>query len=587
MSKQKITEQELLARVARLQEHMNQSVEESWWSENMPELLGGDPAKAPMKMPVTPKNYARIQKMLPAMYAAAQVDPNADEIVKQRFGVYLPPYEQWDGTVPSGRGDFLTRNVFGRDGAAAAEVEGTKAQQAEVVRQQRVEANAKKLTDLYAQLKELVPSAFQEKTATPAAPTAPVKESLAESMKRLSLMITEAEVQPKKVTLPADGSEPKTQQYITPGGATFTGNAPDANTAPAGHPAEAVIKEIEATIAAIEADDPDEDDLQVINAIKEKIAQSREVIKQETKTAKPQDAAAADPTAGEAKDPAAQAAADRIDPGAQAAADARQDAEQSDIALRQQQAAEPASAGGSAPDTTPGAPQAADAQKMINTTWNQIYDLNKSIIGDNPNLIKPGQKFELPNNMGSYTVVPGDTLSGIAAGQGKGKYETNVPPTQTAPNVAATNPPFKKELSADDMKAITGVEYGPGVDLKTPFSKDLSSLKPATKLVVHNGKTVAVDDTGKILGSYDGESWKSGPALPPELQNVTVSPSVPKTAPPLNSTNGTYKNLDVSDPRIKALQAKVANDPNNASFNATVREDQTLARIVSLVNYGK
>ena len=489
MSKQKITEQELFAKIAKLQEQIDQSVEEGWWGDNMPELLGGDPAKAPMKLPKTPKNYARIEKMLPAMYAAAQVDPGADEIVKQRFGVYLPPYEQWDGTVPSGRGDFLTRNVFGRDGAAAAEAEGTKAQQAEVARQQRVEANAKKLTDLYAQLKELVPGAFAEKTAAPVAkPTAvatPVKESLAESMKRLSLMITEQE-EVRDTTNDTGSTE-------TPG---------------AEHPAEAVIKEIEATIAAIEADDPDEDDLQVINAVKEKIAQSREVIKQETKTAKPQAAAA--PAAGEAND--------------QAAADARQDAEQSSIAAQQQQAAEPASAGGSTPDAAaapaaasapaavPGASQVATtAQNMINTTWKQIYDLNKSIIGNNPNLIKPGQKFELPNGMGSYTVVPGDTLSGIAAGQGKGKYETNVPPQPPKPPVP-TQPTFTPKATGDYYKL-------PGA--------------------------------------------------------------------PLKSTNGTYKNLDVSDPKIKALQAKVANDPNNASFNATVREDQTLARIVSLVNYNK
>ena len=466
MSKQKITEQELFAKVAKLQEQMDQSVEEGWWGDNMPELLGGDPAKAPMKLPVTPKNYARIQKMLPAMYAAAKVDPNADEIVKQRFGVYLPPYEQWDGTVPSGRGDFLTRNVFGRDGAAAGEAEGAKAQQAEAERQQRVEANKEKLADLYAKLKELLPAAFagkaEEPAAAPAAASTPVvRESLAESMKRLSLMITEQD-----------------QTTTT------------AEPAPAVHPAEAVIKEIEAAIAAIEADDPDDEDLQIIAAIKEKVAQAQTVIKQEAEAAK--------------KEPA-------MDTTAQAAADARQDAEQSEIAAQQQQAAEPASAGGSTTDAAPGAPQVADAQKMINSTWKQIYDLNKSIIGNNPNLIKPGQKFELPNGMGNYTVVPGDTLSGIAAGQGKGKYETNVPPQAPTPPVPA-QPRFTPKSTGDYYKL-------PGA--------------------------------------------------------------------PLKSTNGTYKNLDVSDPRIKALQDKVAKDPNNASFNATIREDQSLARIVSLVNYNK
>jgi len=28
--------------------------------------------------------------------------------------------------------------------------------------------------------------------------------------------------------------------------------------------------------------------------------------------------------------------------------------------------------------------------------WPEIYELNKDVIGDNPNLIKPGQKFKIP-----------------------------------------------------------------------------------------------------------------------------------------------------------------------------------------------
>jgi hypothetical protein len=534
MSKQKITEQELFAKIAKLQEQMDQSVEEGWWGDNMPELLGGDKAKAPMKVAVTPKNYARVQKMLPAMYTAAKVDPNADDVIKQRYGVYLPPFEKWDGTVPSGRGDFLTRNVFGRDGAAGAEAAGTKAQQAEVERQQRVEANAKKLTDLYGKLKEVLPAAFAKKqdildpedrrhadaaVAAAVAGPPPVKESLAESMKRLSLMITEAEQigmpSPKKVAIPAAEAP--------------AAEAPAAE-APAGHPAEAVIQEINDTIAAIEADDPDEEDLQLIAAVKGKIEQAQTIIKQEAEAAaaaaKTADeptygaaAPAADPVNGQtpeqamkdpryqtdpafraevdkaaafgtapAKDVAAQnnRIADRMDAEAGANQVGANAAQVQDPAAQANRIADrmDAEAGANPVGVNPTNQIAANAQQMINSTWKQIYDLNKSIIGNNPNLIKPGQKFELPNGMGNYTVVPGDNLSKIAAGQGRGQYETNVPP-QT----------------------------------------------------------------------------------------------------PLTSTNGTYKNLDVSDPKIRALQAKVRNDPNNASFNATVQEDQTLARIVSLVNY--
>lgn len=585
MSKQKITEQELFAKIAKLQEQMDQSVEEGWWGDNMPELLGGDKAKAPMKVAVTPKNYARVQKMLPAMYTAAKVDPNADDVIKQRFGVYLPPFEKWDGTVPSGRGDFLTRNVFGRGDAAAAEAEGTKAQQAEVERQQRVEANAKKLTDLYGKLKEVLPAAFAEKAAAtvPAADPAterPVKESLAESMKRLSLMITEAEV-------------------VT--------DAPAASqTASTAHPAEAVIQEINDTIAAIEADDPDEEDLQLIAAVKGKIEQAQTIIKQEAEAAKNQSVPAAGPASAQSEIDA-QIEKDKANlqnsPATYGAAPANA-AQVKDPAAQANRIADrmDAEAGANPVGVNQTNQIAANAQNMINSTWKQIYDLNKSIIGNNPNLIKPGQKFELPNGMGNYTVAPGDNLTRIAQGRGLGKYDTNVPPqtpagqrpggiafNQDAPNVATTKPPFKKELSADDMKAITGVEYGPGVDLKTPFSKDLPSLKPATKLVVYNGKTVAIDASGKILAAWDGEgTWKVGPALPPELQNVTVPQFTPKAAASTNpqfskSTPGNH--IQTSSPEVTAMQNKADKDPNGVSYRTSVQEDQTLARIVSLVNH--
>jgi hypothetical protein len=509
MSKQKITEQELFAKIAKLQEQMDQSVEEGWWGDNMPELLGGDPAKAPMKMAVTPKNYARVQKMLPAMYAAAKVDPNADEIVKQRFGVYLPPYEQWDGTVPSGRGDFLTRNVFGRDGAAAGETEGGKAQQAEVERQQRVETNKEKLVDLYSKLKELVPAAFAEKAAEPAAaaPAAvatPVKESLAESMRRLSSLLSE------RIEIKPDGT---TSGSVAPAPAPATEPAAT-ETTPTAHPADAIIKEINDTIAAIEADDPDDEDLQIIAAIKEKVVQAQTVIQKETETKTKTDAEKTDAAADDAK---------QIDQQTTDADKPANAAQVQDPAAQNNRIADRMDAEAGA--NTAGAPQVANAQNMINSTWKQIYDLNKSIIGNNPNLIKPGQKFELPNGMGNYTVVPGDTLSGIAAGQGKGKYDTTVPPTAPKPLVPP-QPKFQKELP-------------PGVFPNTPT--------PNT----NNGNYY------KLPGA------------------------------PLKSVNGTYKNLDVSDPAIRALQDKVRNDPNNASFNATVREEQSLARIVNLINYGK
>jgi LysM repeat protein len=50
------------------------------------------------------------------------------------------------------------------------------------------------------------------------------------------------------------------------------------------------------------------------------------------------------------------------------------------------------------------------------TDWKTIYNLNKAIIGSNPNLIRPGMKLKMPNGS-TYAVQSGDTLSKIAAGQ--------------------------------------------------------------------------------------------------------------------------------------------------------------------------
>lgn len=64
----------------------------------------------------------------------------------------------------------------------------------------------------------------------------------------------------------------------------------------------------------------------------------------------------------------------------------------------------------------PAAQAAKSAAPVANTkgSWQEIYNLNKTIIGANPNLIKPGQKLTLPNGT-VYTVKPEDTLSKIAA----------------------------------------------------------------------------------------------------------------------------------------------------------------------------
>jgi LysM repeat protein len=59
------------------------------------------------------------------------------------------------------------------------------------------------------------------------------------------------------------------------------------------------------------------------------------------------------------------------------------------------------------------APATAAKQKM---DWKTIYALNKTTIGSNPNLIRPGMKLKMPDGS-TYAVQSGDNLSKIAAKQ--------------------------------------------------------------------------------------------------------------------------------------------------------------------------
>jgi len=36
--------------------------------------------------------------------------------------------------------------------------------------------------------------------------------------------------------------------------------------------------------------------------------------------------------------------------------------------------------------------------RLYSVKWQDIYKLNKAIIGDDPNFIKPGMKLKIPNN---------------------------------------------------------------------------------------------------------------------------------------------------------------------------------------------
>ena len=60
--------------------------------------------------------------------------------------------------------------------------------------------------------------------------------------------------------------------------------------------------------------------------------------------------------------------------------------------------------------------------EKYNTTWQEIYEENKEVIGNNPDIIKPGQILKIINNkiaFAKYIVQDGDNLTKIAE-----KYNT-------------------------------------------------------------------------------------------------------------------------------------------------------------------
>lgn len=113
-------------------------------------------------------------------------------------------------------------------------------------------------------------------------------------------------------------------------------------------------------------------------------------------------------------------------------------------------------------------------------TWKQIYDLNKDVIGANPNLIKSGQQLKMPDGS-TYTVKSGDNLSKIAknAGGGQGaSVSTPAPKPTSKPTLTVAQQGFKDYgMAGQEMRSPAEIAASAGL-ADAPANPD-AGLQPS------------------------------------------------------------------------------------------------------------
>lgn len=107
--------------------------------------------------------------------------------------------------------------------------------------------------------------------------------------------------------------------------------------------------------------------------------------------------------------------------------------------------------------------------------WQAIYQMNKDVIGANPNLIKPGQQLKMPDGS-TYVVKPGDTLGKIAGG-GKQAAGAQSPRPNPAAQAAAAGTPEMNIGQGATAAAAPASKPSPGVDQGGPVEENLKLIK--------------------------------------------------------------------------------------------------------------
>lgn len=157
-------------------------------------------------------------------------------------------------------------------------------------------------------------------------------------------------------------------------------------------------------------------------------------------------------------------------------------------------------------DTLYGITKAHNGDASLNN-WKPLYEANKAIIGINPDLIFPGQVFSLPSEKKkTYTVKSGDTLSAIAVEHNtswQALYEANK-------SVVGGNPDV---IEVGQELVVSGLPPAPAVSVpaapakpSAPVASTSGYVSPLPAGTYRIGDSLIVGSGGSMSRSAGGHS---------------------------------------------------------------------------------
>jgi len=163
------------------------------------------------------------------------------------------------------------------------------------------------------------------------------------------------------------------------------------------------------------------------------------------------------------------------------------------------------------------------------TRWEEIYDLNKSVLGDNPRLIMPGTELQLPGGdtiadaslgQSDYTVQPGDNLWDISKdhlGGGQNWHELY----SHNEAVVGSNPDM---IHPGQHLQLDGSHAGAaGHDVSHSLAHNPTHSHAHTATPGHNGHQLAHHDTAHGADHNAGHTAGSGHAGQAQSQHTPAA----------------------------------------------------------------